>query len=98
MKIALIPLGYYEGVPRSLSNCGFFTVKGIQCPIIGRVSMNLTTIDISHIKNPNIGDEVIVFSNNVNYINSVNNVAKTIHDIPDTVLTHINSSIKRVII
>ncbi|MCL4392682.1 hypothetical protein M1145_00870 [Patescibacteria group bacterium] len=89
IKIALIPLEYYEGVPRSLSNGGFFTVKDIQYPIIVRVSMNLTNIDISHIKNPNIGDEVIVFPNNV---------AKTINDIPYTVPTHINSSIKREII
>ena len=97
IKIAIIPLGYFEGVPRRLSNCGFFMVKDVQCPIIGRVSMNLTTIDVSNVKNPMIGDDVTVFSED-NNLNSVRNVANIIHDIPYTILTNIQSSIKREII
>lgn len=95
IQIALIPLGYYEGVIRSLSNCGVFTIKGVKCPIIGRISMNLTTIDISRTKNVKVGDEVLVYSDNYKDCNSINNVSNIIKEIPYTVLTHINSNIKR---
>ncbi|MEN9561497.1 MAG: hypothetical protein RIQ56_770, partial [Candidatus Parcubacteria bacterium] len=40
LTIATVPLGYYEGIDRRLSNKGYMLVQGITCPIIGRVSMN----------------------------------------------------------
>ncbi|MDP3740815.1 MAG: alanine racemase, partial [bacterium] len=62
MKIAAVPLGYNEGVDLRLSNKGFFQVRGTVCPIVGRVSMNITIIDVSEIRNCRIEDEVVVVS------------------------------------
>ncbi len=45
--LATIALGYGDGFPRSASNKGFATLEGIRCPILGRVSMDLITIDVS---------------------------------------------------
>lgn len=49
MTIAIIAIGYYEGLDARLSNCGSVIVAGKLAPIIGRVCMNLTIIDISDI-------------------------------------------------
>ncbi|MEM9740140.1 MAG: alanine racemase [Pseudomonadota bacterium] len=45
--IATVALGYGDGFLRSLSNCGFGFLGDIRCPIVGRVSMDLTTIDVT---------------------------------------------------
>jgi len=45
--LATVALGYGDGFPRSASNKGFATIDGTRCPIVGRVSMDLITIDIS---------------------------------------------------
>lgn len=47
MEIAVVGVGYADGVPRLLSNRGEVALAGRRCPIVGRVSMDLTTIDVS---------------------------------------------------
>ncbi|MGI5826259.1 MAG: alanine racemase, partial [Patescibacteria group bacterium] len=58
MKIAALPIGYYDGIDRRLSNAGSVSVRGISCPIVGRVCMNITTIDVTKVKDVKIGQEV----------------------------------------
>lgn len=50
IKIGVLPLGYNDGLDRRLSNGGVVSISNKVCPIVGRVSMNLTTIDISDIE------------------------------------------------
>jgi len=95
MKIALLPVGYYECLDRKLSNKGFIKVKGEFLPIVGRVCMNLTCIDAKHL-DLKIGDEVIVISENPADKNSIENIAQTIDTISYEVLVKISSSIRRV--
>ena len=45
-RLAVIGVGYADGVPRALSNCGQFWLGGRYCPIVGRVSMDLTVVEI----------------------------------------------------
>ncbi len=45
--IGVVPLGYADGIPRALGNRGAFLVEGVRCPIVGRVAMNTTTLDVS---------------------------------------------------
>jgi alanine racemase len=47
MRLGVVPLGYADGIPRALSNTGAFVVDGVRCPIVGRVAMNATMIDIT---------------------------------------------------
>lgn len=54
MKIGILPLGYHDGMDRRLSGIGLVSINGVACPIIGRVSMNLTTIDLSHLTEVNV--------------------------------------------
>lgn len=58
MKIATVPVGYADGYPRYLSNCGEVLVHGTRCKILGRICMDQFMIDVSHIPDVNIADEV----------------------------------------
>lgn len=91
MLLGVLPLGYYDGMDRRLSNKGWVTVDGQPCKIVGRVSMNITTIDISKVPNPYIGQEVIIYG-------SIQNAAKICKTIPYDILIGLAASIKRVII
>jgi alanine racemase len=59
-RIATLPIGYADGVPWSLGNHGSVLVRGRRAPIVGRVSMDLVTIDVGD-GAAEIGDEVILF-------------------------------------
>ena len=60
MVLGVVPVGYAEGIDRNLSNMGFMLLKGIVVPIVGRVCMNMTIIDISKKPKSKPGDEVII--------------------------------------
>ncbi len=58
--IATIPIGYADGYRRDLSNCGAVLIRGARAPIVGRVSMDLTMVDVTDIPVAAFGDEVIL--------------------------------------
>lgn len=58
MKIATVPVGYADGYPRYLSNKGEVLVHGTRCPILGRICMDQFMIDVSHLPDVSIADEV----------------------------------------
>lgn len=58
MRIGVVPAGYADGVPRALSNRGRFIVDGALCPIVGRVAMNMTEIDLTAAPNAHAGSQV----------------------------------------
>jgi alanine racemase len=58
MTIGILPIGYAEGVPRNVSNRGAVLVGETRCPIIGRVCMDMTMIDISAVRDPYPGMRV----------------------------------------
>jgi alanine racemase len=59
-RIATLPVGYADGYNRRLSNRGEVLVRGRRAPIVGRVSMDLTTIDVTDIADAAVGDEVVL--------------------------------------
>lgn len=61
MKIAVLPVGYADGLRRELSSIGRVLVRGAVAPIVGRISMDLTSIDVSSAAGAQVGDEVIIF-------------------------------------
>ena len=58
MRVGVVPLGYADGVPRALSNKGAFVVEGARAPIVGRVCMNATLIDLTAIPAARTGSRV----------------------------------------
>lgn len=97
MRVATVALGYYEGVDRRLSNKGSMQVGGVLCPIVGRVSMNITTIDVSACQDAMLGTRVLVFSANQNDDNSIQNLARLCGTTPLELLVHIPQHLRRVI-
>ena len=97
MLIATIPAGYAEGVDRRLSNKGQVEVSGILCPIIGRVSMNITIIDVSDVPEVKPGDTVTIISDDTNSPISISNIANTCQTIPYEILVHIPAHLRIVI-
>ena len=59
-RIATVPVGYGDGLLRALSNRGEMIVRGRVCPIVGRVSMDLTMLDVTDVPGCAVGDEVVV--------------------------------------
>src|ERR1035437_7906906 len=61
-RLAIVPAGYADGVPRSLSGHGAVLIAGRRCPLAGRVSMDLTTVDVTDLPAPPArGDEAGFF-------------------------------------
>jgi alanine racemase len=70
MRVALLPIGYADGLRREFScsngsSGGWVMVGGRRARIVGRVSMNLTTIDVSEVPDVKVGDEVVVLGEGV---------------------------------
>ena len=61
--IANVPIGYADGIRRSLSNNGYVIVDGMKAPIVGRVCMDSFMIDVTDVPNVKIGDEIFIWDN-----------------------------------
>ncbi|MEA3297816.1 MAG: alanine racemase [candidate division Zixibacteria bacterium] len=60
MKIAAVPIGYFHGFRRSLSNLGRVLIHGRRVGVVGNVNMNVLLVNVSEVDNPKIGDEVVI--------------------------------------
>jgi alanine racemase len=74
-RIATIPVGYGDGYGFILSNQGEALIRGKRAPIVGRVSMDLCTIDVTHIPACAIGDEVVLLGRQGKESISANEIA-----------------------
>jgi alanine racemase len=112
MTIATIPVGYFEGLNRKLSSgAGNGSVhvgeNRLLCPIIGRISMNITIIDVSGMFEKraraahsvaHIGMPVVAISNNADNPNSIATIAKKSGTITYEIAVHIPAHLKRVVL
>ena len=57
--VGTVPAGYADGIPLALSNAGSVLVKGVRCPVIGRVCMDCTLVSLNDVPDAAPGDEVI---------------------------------------
>lgn len=75
-KIATVGVGYADGYPRALSNQGRMLLHGQYVPIVGRVCMDQTMIDVSGIADVAVGDEVVLFGKQGENFISVEEIAE----------------------
>lgn len=93
-KIAVIALGYADGVNRKLSQgIGYFTINGQKASIVGNICMDMTMVDVTAIE-CEVGDEVEVMGNNPR----IEDIAREIGTIPYEVLTNISERVKRMFV
>lgn len=96
--IATIPIGYADGFSRNLSSCGHMLVRGRRAPVVGRVCMDLVMLDVGHIPDVEIGDEVVVIGRQEQEAVPAEEVAQTLGTIQYEVLTSIGERVKRIYI
>ena len=97
-KTAVIPQGYADGVDRGLSNKGEVLIHGARCKILGRISMNMFTVDASHLPKVEIEDEVVILGRQKNEEITAEEIAKKLNTINYEVTTRISSLLPRVVV
>jgi alanine racemase len=95
-KLAILAAGYADGIPHRLSNRGSVIVNGKLAPIVGAVSMDLTTIDITEAGEVNVGDAVTLLGREGNVKIDAQSIAKLAGTISYSVLCGIHARVKRV--
>jgi alanine racemase len=96
MTIGVVPVGYYEGLPRSLSNMGFALLNGAVIPVVGRVCMNMTIFDISRRPRAKMGDEVVLIGQSKNKSITATDIADWAGTINYEVVSRIPDHIERI--
>jgi alanine racemase len=95
MKLVVLPIGYYDGYDRKLSNSGHALIHGQPASVIGRVAMNMTMLDVTDI-GAGLDDEVVLIGRQGNAEIRVEELAEKIGSIPYEVLARINPLLPRV--
>jgi len=94
--IATLPVGYADGYPRLLSNRGQALVRGQRAPVVGRVCMDLTMIDVTDIRNVERGDEVVLLGRQGGSEISADEIAAWANTISYEILTSIGARVPRI--
>lgn len=98
MKVAVLPLGYSNGYPRSLSNRGQVLIKGKKAPITGLINMNLFMVDITHIKDVKVGDEVVLIGRQNNNVINISSFTQITHQLNNEMLSRLPHAIPRKVV
>jgi len=92
VQIAIIPIGYADGLNRRLSNKGCFVTHGVTVPIIGNICMDMCMVDVSHVPQIQEGDEIIIYGPELD----ISLLAKKAGTIAYELLTSVSHRVKRV--
>lgn len=95
MLVATLPVGYEDGYVRALSNRGRVIVRGEYAPVVGRVSMDLTLIDVTNVEGVAVGDRVTLLGEDGELSVPVEDVAKTAGTISYEITCGISSRVPR---
>ena len=93
-KIAICPIGYWHGFGRIFSSVGNVLVHGQRAKVLGRVSMDMITIDVSRIKNVKVGDEVVLIGEGI----TADELAFISDGVNYEIVTRTNPLIKRIVV
>jgi len=97
LKIATIPVGYAHGFSRSLSNQGRVLIHGKRVGVVGMVSMNLITVDVTDVPETKKGDEVVLIGTQGDLTVSVASFSELSNQLNYELLTRLPNKIPRVI-
>ncbi len=98
MKIAIIPVGYSNGFSRSLSNMGRVLIRGRRVPVIGTVTMNTMTVNVSDIPSVERGDEVVIIGKQNRLNISVASFSEMSNQVNYQTLTRLPADIPRFVV
>jgi alanine racemase len=95
-KIAVLPIGYYDGFDRGFSNNAQVLVGGKLCPVRGRICMNLTMVEITKASKARVGDRVVILGVDHPYSITADIWAKRLGTISYEVVTRLNPLLPRI--
>lgn len=95
-RIAVLPVGYADGYPRLLSNRARVIVGGEYAAVVGRVSMDLTIVDVTHIPGAAVGDEVILIGQTAGKSVDAVELARLCESVPYEILCGLSQRVPRV--
>ncbi|OGR11192.1 MAG: alanine racemase [Desulfobacula sp. GWF2_41_7] len=93
--LASVPIGYADGFSRQFSSNGRMLVKGRQAPVVGRVCMDQTLIDVGHIPGVGAGDEVVLMGSQGNDHISADDLAERVKTINYEIVSALTSRVMR---
>ena len=91
-------MGYHDGIPLALSNCGSVLVNGKPAPIIGRISMDSMMIDLSGVPDAQPRADVLIYGKHGGYTVRPEDVAATCNTIPYELLARLGPRVQRIFI
>ncbi len=97
-KVALVPIGYADGYFRALSNKASMRVRGMDCPIRGRISMDQTIIEVTAVPDVKVGDQVEIISSDPAAPHSVDNLSRLAGTIPYEIVPRLGDRVRRVVV
>lgn len=97
-RLATVPIGYGDGFNRHLSSTGAMLVRRQRAPVVGRVCMDQTIIDVGHIKGVTTADEVTILGQQGDEIISADEMAQQLDTINYEVVTSLMSRVPRITI
>jgi alanine racemase len=97
-QLAILPIGYYDGYDRKLSNSGYVIINDKRAPLRGRVCMNMIIVDVTNIPEPKLEDEVILIGKSSSEEISAEEIADKTNTINYEVVSRINPNIERIIV
>ncbi len=97
-RIATVPVGYFHGFSRDLSNRGHVLIRGQRAPVLGMVNMNVIMVDITDIRHARTGDEVVMIGKQGNNTISVGSFGEMTRFINYELLASLPSQIPRVLV
>jgi alanine racemase len=98
LKIAVIPIGYYDGYDRQLSNSGHVLINGLRAPIRGRICMDIFMVDVTDIPDVHAESEVVLIGRSGDEVIRVEDVAGWANTINYEVVSRIGSHLERRVI
>jgi alanine racemase len=94
--VATLPVGYHDGYPRRLSNCGRVIVRSRYAPVVGRISMDLTLVDVTDVPDVSVGDKVTLIGAEGEAQITVEEIAKTVDTLSYEITCGINKRVPKV--
>ena len=96
--VATIPIGYDDGYPRGLSNRSHVIIRGVFATVIGRISMDLTLVDVTNVPDVKLNDEVVLLGESAGQSVTAEYLAKTAGTLSYEVSCGIGSRVPRVFV
>lgn len=97
-KIAILPVGYFDGIPRISSNKGSVLINGTKAPQLGRVTMNMIVIDVTDVKKIKVGDVATIIGSDKKEVVSAEDWGDWSGSFNYEITTRINSNLLRKVV